>query len=254
MERPTIEVGLVTVICRLARLRGFLSCAVRTSGRRLLRSTCANFGLLLVLPLHSDLNPFGLGESRLRNMNGQHPMFEIGLDLVFVCALWQLEGAHECAVSALDHLIALIALFSFSCLFASYRQNAVLGHDLNIVRPDARQLGLEPDFGLVLLDVHRRREAASVTRESVFEQPVDLAPEPENRGSRRHPVKHFVSCCKGWICTAGRRMAARSPLFLCHFGKLFCHFERGNGQSCRAPLEWGGAARRFPLTCLMSQL
>ena len=140
-------------------------------------------------------------------MEREHAVVEFGLDLIFVDALRQLERAQEAAVSALDDLKAcLVALLSLEALLSSNRQYAILGGDFDVIRIQTRQLDIEPDLRVIFLDINRWCPAIPVAREGVFEQPVDLAPEPENRGTRRHPVKHFRLLLKRFWLVFGQEI------------------------------------------------
>jgi hypothetical protein len=75
---------------------------------------------------------------------------------------------------------ALLVLLALASLFSADRQDSVLGRNLDILGLETRELQLDPQLAFGLLDVHRRRPAHAVARERIFEEPVDLAAEPEN--------------------------------------------------------------------------
>ena len=125
-------------------------------------------------------------------MKCKHAALEIRLDLFLIDALRELEGAQERAVRPLDNLIAVVlTLLPLAPFLTANGKHAVFRHYLDVFRLQTRELEFEPDLVVVLLDVDCRCKAVPIARKSVLEQPVDFAPESENRCALRHSVKHF---------------------------------------------------------------
>src|SRR5689334_12801344 len=200
------------------------------SGRLLIRYVAAaNCRLLLVLGA-ADLDALRLRQRCFRNADAENAVLELALDQVLIHALRQLECANESAIGSLDDLIAVVLSFlTLTPLLAADGQHAVLGDDFDVLGLEAGQLDVEADLLFVLFDVDRWRKRAALAREGVFEQPVDFAPESENRGARRHSVKHFrlLVDVVSWVEPRGGKATGVPGRFaklangVCQVGRLF---------------------------------
>ena len=100
---------------------------------------------------------FGLASSRFGQGDAQHAVLVLRLDLLRVDHGGQGEGAGEGAVGALHAVVALLLHLVVELALAAQGQHVVLDADVDVLRVDARQLGLQDDVAVLLVDVHRGR-------------------------------------------------------------------------------------------------
>src|SRR5262249_45683745 len=82
-------------------------------------------------------------------------------DLLGVDRVRQREGPRERPVGPLDPMIALLLDLGLELALAPEGQDIVFHPDVDVLRVDARQLRLEDDGAVLLVDVHRGRPAAA---------------------------------------------------------------------------------------------
>ena len=144
----------------------------------------------------ADLNPPRLRKCGLRDGDVQHALVEIGLNLLLVHALRQLERPLERAIRALHEVEPpLLAFLPLGGFLAANRQRAVLDLDLDVLLPDAGKLDVEAQLLWGLANVHRRMpvRARAAAEERVVEKAIDLTPQSEHGGEPEGSfVRHFL--------------------------------------------------------------
>jgi hypothetical protein len=75
----------------------------------------------------------------------------------------------------------LLTFLALVPLFAADSEDSILAGDLYVFGPESRELQIEPQITFSFLDVDRRCPGTPTSCKRVLEQPVDLAPESENR-------------------------------------------------------------------------
>src|SRR6056297_48689 len=115
----------------------------------------------------------------LGNHDFEHAVVALGGNAFGVGGVGQREAAEEAAGHALDAAIALAVFLAAVRAAARNGQHAVLHGDLDVVRLDARDVGVQQEAVLFLADVHRRGpvgDAAGglVHAEALLEQPVQV--------------------------------------------------------------------------------
>src|SRR5215831_371300 len=152
------------------------------TGRRLPRGSGGG------CPAHLHLDLLRLGFLTLRDAEGQHTVLVVGLYGLGVDGVGEREAAGERAIAALDAQIVLVLrLFAgpgragdlFELALAADGQNVVLDANVELLRFDVRQVGLDHELMLVFEDVHcgyPRRQVLFLRRtaEEIAEQAVQL--------------------------------------------------------------------------------
>src|SRR6266498_5983508 len=82
---------------------------------------------------HLDFNGFGFGFFTLGQVNFQHAVLELGVNLRGVGAIRQREAAEKVPVRALDPMILLVLLFLLELALAGDGEHAVLNRDLHFL-------------------------------------------------------------------------------------------------------------------------
>src|SRR5207248_2446396 len=97
---------------------------------------------------------FGL----LRDRQREHAVVELRVDALAVGDVGQREAARERAVLALVERVALTLRAVLGAAAAADRQDAVVQADVEVLLLDARQVGLDDERVIGLLDLERGRE------------------------------------------------------------------------------------------------
>src|ERR687890_2283794 len=87
----------------------------------------------------------------------KHTVLEAGVDLAFVCALWQSHAATERAVAAFPEVVVTTLLFLVDLVLTRDRQEPVLQGDVHILLLEPRKLGTDHEIPIVGEHVHGRR-------------------------------------------------------------------------------------------------
>jgi len=93
---------------------------------------------------------FFLGKSKL-----EHPVLEVGADVVGVDRFGKAERPGEAAILSLDATIAALGLFLLDFAFAAERENVLLDVDLDVFRGQARNLSVYVKSVSLFADVDR---------------------------------------------------------------------------------------------------
>src|SRR5207247_6814808 len=95
-------------------------------------------------PLASDvyLNLLRFGFGLLRQLDLQHALFIVGLDVVRVNCARECEAASEAAILPLDPAIVLFLLFLFEVSLAMNGQGVVLNPDIDVFLINSRYFDL----------------------------------------------------------------------------------------------------------------
>src|SRR5437879_6637710 len=126
-----------------------------------------------------DLDLLGLGLLFLRDAERQHPVLIVCLDGFRIHGVRQREASSERAVRALATKIVLFVDLLFELALTPNPQNIVLHTDVQILGIDFRQIGLDDQFKLGLVDVNRRRPGreaglVSFALKNIGEPPINL--------------------------------------------------------------------------------
>src|SRR5690606_38492002 len=98
-----------------------------------------------------DLDPARRGFRALGDHDLEHAVAAAGDDALGIGAVGQREAAVEAAVAALHARVALGFGARFALAFALDRENALVHLDLDLLRVDARQVGVDHEaLGLLL--------------------------------------------------------------------------------------------------------
>src|SRR5271169_3733771 len=125
------------------------------------------FGLFAferLLAAHVDLDLLRLGFSALGQIDGQHAVVVLRVDVLGVHGVRQRERAGETAVAALNATEVLFLLFLLELALAADGKRVVLDLHVEVFLIDAGHLQLQLDTVLVLVNVHRRHKRASGQR------------------------------------------------------------------------------------------
>src|SRR5690606_4484470 len=104
----------------------------------------------------TDLDPPRRGLRALGDDDLQHAIAAIGGHALRVGAVGQREAAVETAVAALDAREALGLGGRLACALALDREDALVHLHLDVLRVDARQVGVDHEAAALLTDVDRR--------------------------------------------------------------------------------------------------
>src|SRR5208337_342755 len=112
------------------------------------------FQRLLAADVYLDLLRLGFGF--LRQLDLQHALVIVGLNVVMVDCAGEAEGAGEAAILTLHSAEVLFFLFLLELAFAVHGQSVVLDADVDVLLVDSRHFDLQGDVVLVLVDVDGR--------------------------------------------------------------------------------------------------
>src|ERR1700674_3191888 len=112
------------------------------------------FEHLLAADIYLDLLRLGFGF--LRQLDLQHALVIVGVNVFMADRLGEGEGAGEAAILTLHATIVLFFLFLLELALAVHRQSVVLDADIDVLLVDSRHFDFQGDVVLVLVDVHGR--------------------------------------------------------------------------------------------------
>src|SRR5260370_38400155 len=126
-----------------------------------LRGLADALALKRFLAADSDLDLLRLGLGLLGKLHLQYPLVIVGLDLLRVNRVRQRERTGKAAILPFHPAEVLFFLFLLELALAVHGQSVVLNPDVDVFLFDSRDLNLQRDVVLVLIDVHGRREVRS---------------------------------------------------------------------------------------------
>src|SRR6267378_976819 len=112
------------------------------------------FKRLLSADVYLDL--LRLGFSFLRQLDLQHALVIVSLDIIMVDRRGQIEGTSKAAILTLHAAVVLFFFFLLELALTVHGQGVVLDADINVLLVDARHFDFQGDIVLVLVDVHGR--------------------------------------------------------------------------------------------------
>src|SRR5439155_8023457 len=118
-----------------------------------LRGPTSPLGFESLLASNIDFNLLGFGFSLLGELDLQHAVIVVGAHLSRVYGGGQRERAGETSILPLDATEVLFFLFFLDLALAVEDEGVVFDADMNIFFVNARNLDLQGDVVLVLVDV-----------------------------------------------------------------------------------------------------